>query len=652
MVPNFEFVDASDDNDKELLKLIGYPLLSTLELLTDFVIPNLKSQPQWLIDPLIELVFRHVPLAGKDDLILCMADVSFVAVCDRNGRVSDRRLNPSRVINKTSQIANLYFDDEPVFGIGMYSAESVYFQNLLLLGMKRDIDEDIIAERIKFYHSRDHNDPEMFEKYKELLELLNISRSKFAFKDEWLALMKLPIVRMGERMIVHPSQARHNSLAPLVEGVLGIVPFHVEEFLKKAFGWDSDIPPDIISSRIDIIADFASSLTAQDALYPVLVYLNAIASRTDLKIDEYVAIINTRLGAKPWLPGSRQGLWSPDRVFFEGARQFEPYFSDLPAMWSTNLSGILKRFEVELTPGPEKLVEYLSTLDSTDSLPSQTMETVIMALERLENSEIEASLLAKLRIPDVHGVLLPIDVFTSKYSNSKIDNGVHYAHPRVPSYLAFKYSIPRFENDLAHFHYLNGPDCFDEYAQEESIVKRIESQVKESTLWLSFNEFIANAEDCGSASEVTWVLDSEMSNYPSRHLFCQELQEWQGLSLYTYNDGVFRESDFEALVSIGMGSKSGDSSKIGKHGFGSLTMYLFTDVPSIISGEYFIMFDPSRRYLPFDQSRRRRKAGLRLKLTQMQANFVDHLAPFVGIGGYTIGKSRLKSITHRPYRSR
>ena len=59
----------------------------------------------------------------------------------------------------------------------------------------------------------------------------------------------------------------------------------------------------------------------------------------------------------------------------------------------------------------------------------------------------------------------------------------------------------------------------------------------------------------------------------------------------------------------------------------------------MISGEYFIMFDPARQYLPFDQLRRRRKAGLRLKLSQIKAMFVDHLAPFVGIGGYTIGKT-------------
>lgn len=194
-----------------------------------------------------------------------------------------------------------------------------------------------------------------------------------------------------------------------------------------------------------------------------------------------------------------------------------------------------------------------------------------------------------------------------------------------------------------HGDYINGPDVLEEFTQEESNVKRLANQVKESTLWLSFNEFVANAEDCGSATKVTWVLDSEQSKYPSKKLLCPELEAWQNPGLYVYNDGTFTDSDFEALDNVGMGSKSEDSSKIGKYGLGSLSMYLFTDVPAIISGEYFVMFDPQRRYLPFDGIRERRKARLRLKLSQIRTTWIDHLMPFVGIGGHTIGETYVDS---------
>src|SRR5205814_6655681 len=122
--------------------------------------------------------------------------------------------------------------------------------------------------------------------------------------------------------------------------------------------------------------------------------------------------------------------------------------------------------------------------------------------------------------------------------------------------------------------------------------------VKESSQWASVNEFIANAEDSGSATKAHWILDPEECKFSSENIFCDELREWQSRALYFYNDGELTESDFEALVKVGIGSKSSNSSKIGKYGFGSLTMYRFTDVPSMISGEYFVIFDPSRTYLP------------------------------------------------------
>jgi sacsin len=101
---------------------------------------------------------------------------------------------------------------------------------------------------------------------------------------------------------------------------------------------------------------------------------------------------------------------------------------------------------------------------------------------------------------------------------------------------------------------------------------------------------------------------------------------------------VFSEEDFMALVKVGLGSKSHDTGKIGKYGVGTLTMYLFTDLPSFISGKYFVIFDPTRQYLPLDSNHRQRRAGWKVPLAQMRSHFKDHLEPFVGIGGYNLGR--------------
>ena len=119
--------------------------------------------------------------------------------------------------------------------------------------MKSDFDADIADERIHNYHTRNENDDEMIEKCTSLLMYLNGSESKFKFRDEWLPLMRIPALKANNRVVLHPSQCRPQLFMSLVEGVLGIVPIHVERFLWTKFGWDSDLEPGIISSQIDFI---------------------------------------------------------------------------------------------------------------------------------------------------------------------------------------------------------------------------------------------------------------------------------------------------------------------------------------------------------------------------------------------------------------
>ena len=350
------------------------------------------------------------------------------------------------------------------------------------------------------------------------------------------------------------------------------------------------------------------------------------------------------LSSKAWLPGSAKGLWPPDRVFIKDARGFEPYMSEIPLMWSQNLQKILMMLKVAEVPTANHLLDFIASVKSTEPLSDPHMNAVIIALQRLESNS-EPPFLKRLMIPDARGILLSIGEFSPK---SRSDgNKIRLAHSRVPPGLTFKYGIPQVEGDLAYLEQSSSVkfvDLFHEFGQQENTVTRNSKTIKESSVWSSFNEFVANAEDSGSANKACWILDSEKSKFPSKKIFCKGLQQWQTPALYFYNDGVFTDSDFEALVNIGMGSKSHDSSKIGTYGLGSLSMYLFTDIPSMISGEHFIIFDPTRRYLPYITGGPRRKAGVMLQLSLMRSSYPDHLAPFVGIGGYTLGTTSVSLI--------
>lgn len=51
-------------------------------------------------------------------------------------------------------------------------------------------------------------------------------------------------------------------------------------------------------------------------------------------------------------------------------------------------------------------------------------------------------------------------------------------------------------------------------------------------------------------------------------------------------------------------------------GLGALSMYHFTEVPTILSNNRFVIFDPTRRYLPKHKSRI--LGGRRIKLNDME----------------------------------
>jgi sacsin len=545
-----------------------------------------------------------------------------VAVQRKNGIASSNRLKPSQVIDKIAPIAELFFNDEEVFGDGIYTAGEVYHKHLSILGMKSHFDSEIADNRIRKFAEMQMSD-ELYKKCGLLIDFLSDRGSSVTLNPEWSSLLRLPAISVnGQRVVLPPSECRPESFKPLVQSGLGIVSIDVKKSLHGDLGWNQILQPEVLGQRIDIIA---TSPSVQNTLAPIFEYIKSKAAELGDQLGEYIGKVKSQISVQKYLPGSIEGLWSCDDVFFGKAREFEPYLTILPRSYVSDFGDILKLFGVAESPSLQCLLNTLSKLPTDEILEANQLDLAINILSRLISFDNFDS--NELRVPSIEGRLHRVNEFISS------DN--MFAHPRVPEAFAFKYQIPRVHSDAAFLHHLNEPDVFEDYYQEEQMTTRIANTLKEYSLSTSFNEFIANAEDCGSATRVSWYLDAEDTRFPSDNLFSSELSLWQTPGLYVYNDGVFSEDDFKAFINTGAGSKADDSSKIGKYGAGSLTMYHFTDIPSMISGNYFVMFDPSRRYLPLHQGRRR--AGMRIPLEIMKMRHKDHLVPFTGIGGYSTG---------------
>ena len=570
----------------------------------------------------MEYIFKHVSPSAT--WYKRLESIPFAVVKRRDGTPSTNRVKPTQVIDESAAIAELYFDDEEVFAAGMY--EKTHILQLRLLGMKTGLDSEVVDDRIrKYVNPRDG----LGGKCESLLQFLSDHGSSVTFNPEWTSLIRMPAVSVaGKKVVLPASECRPKSLKPLVDGVLAIVSTHVKESLYDDLGWNKTLEPVVLGARINCIANKQKESSSVERSLRIL--FDYVKSRVGEGLEDYVEKMKSKISVTEYLPGSIAGLWSPNDLYLQNARDFEPYLSNIPLSYSRSFGDILKLLGVRDQPSSESLLCVLSKLPTDQPLDDTDLNVAINILRHF--STLPAADTTQLLAPSIDGRLYGISEFNSPHTSKHL-----FAHPKVPSAVAFKFNIPQVGDDTAFNHHLNQADILDDYCQEELITTRIANTLKEYSLSTSFNEFIANAEDCGSATKVTWCLDSEESLFPTDSLFSKELSSWQTPSLYVYNDGVFSENDFKAFINTGGGSKADDSTKIGKYGLGSLTMYHFTDIPSLISGEYFVIFDPSRKYLPLSNGRTR--AGLRVPLSMMKAKFKDHLVPFIGIGGYTLGRT-------------
>ncbi|KAH9474330.1 Sacsin [Psilocybe cubensis] len=103
--------------------------------------------------------------------------------------------------------------------------------------------------------------------------------------------------------------------------------------------------------------------------------------------------------------------------------------------------------------------------------------------------------------------------------------------------------------------------------------------------------------------------------------------------LVLFNDAIFSEADFEGLRHVGLGGKRGLANTHGRHGLGALSFYYFTDVVTVISGEYVMFLDPSGENLP--PRRHGKRTALRRTIKQVVNQFPDQLKGYESLFKFT-----------------
>ncbi|XP_066931148.1 sacsin-like [Clytia hemisphaerica] len=127
-------------------------------------------------------------------------------------------------------------------------------------------------------------------------------------------------------------------------------------------------------------------------------------------------------------------------------------------------------------------------------------------------------------------------------------------------------------------------------------------------------ELVQNADDAG-AHTVKLLYDRRVNGDKRDLLVDQGMKDWQGPALWIYNDKMFTEEDFENITKLNAGTKEYDTKKIGKFGLGFNSVYHLTDVPSFLSGDSIVIFDPHTTYLG-DALESKDVPGIRIPLSE------------------------------------
>ena len=172
---------------------------------------------------------------------------------------------------------------------------------------------------------------------------------------------------------------------------------------------------------------------------------------------------------------------------------------------------------------------------------------------------------------------------------------------------------------------------FEQAGQSEPLTTRLNRILREYKDTSVIQELLQNADDAG-ATEVAIYYDTR--EHDSSHLFFPGMANSYGPALLFYNDAEFSEEDFKNIKKIAGETKMNKPLKIGKFGVGFCSVYHITDVPSFVSGESLVVFDPTLQCLS-KEIKSEFNPGIKINFNKhLFLNKSNQLAPYAGVGGF------------------
>ncbi|ERF72113.1 hypothetical protein EPUS_02904 [Endocarpon pusillum Z07020] len=621
--PNDVFIDMTKEVFSTLFEGLGLlKCLNDGQILEEVVIPALHSGSYDCLSSALRLEavnrlfqnYYHISAHARN----CLSKLEVVPLTPRS---NDGNLNfgrPTDVLDpQQPALRSLYFEDEICLPEKQFYTR--FGPVLAQCGIMRSLDQRVITDRISCFGRTGQEFAAVASRAKSLLtmpllntgealDLANVARS-----TKWLPAQS----PAKSNSFTTPSECRDIDEKLIVGHVWHVLPFQIHESWRPILGWQCEIDVDVLMRQL------VASIAAFDleSLEQTLCYIRQ---------HHLLERCAERLLKLSFIRSSTGELVRADRACRRGGEKLRPYLYTVePRFWDVH-TDIMKMMNIYKYPSVEQLMSVLNALGSEKALNEGELD-VAVEVTRIW-SLLYCSRLEGLKMPDTHGMLRDTSdlVFNDTPWLSAGERAI--VHPKVSRSVADRLMVEPLSVLL-----MNGVLGItdlddDEFCQREEVADGIRDTLERYTRESTFHEYLANADDCGTASETNFLIDP--NTYDTKYLLTKELGDLQGPSLLIHNNGVFTEENFEGLKRVGRGSKRDDPNSIGKFGRGSQTMYHWTDVPMILSGRFLLILDPLQTRLPFNYLTKQKKPGILLEYAKIKSACYDQLAPFEGLWGF------------------
>ncbi|KAF8244236.1 hypothetical protein K440DRAFT_559411 [Wilcoxina mikolae CBS 423.85] len=547
--PQTTFINVDDPGARSLLRTFGLAEIPPpLDLLEKYVIPTMSERRGSARVALSRYALKprnYLDLSSQAHDIL--KSLEFVPV---HGEPSLLKC-PSELVDPESTAAELFFDDEPVFPDKSYLLE--FRDSLQKLGMITSITERVILNRLDRYSEL----PSQIVKLSQMLQNLIFAAPRPpVLGDRYLNLKWVPASMNGVTNLYSPRDCRNSHQKELVKYSMPLTELEVGSWWNTQLEWDRAPAPHHILRQLD------EAVARHDNEV-----ITALLEKGWLQLD---AVANQLLD-KAWIPGVSGGYHRRSDIFFRNASYY-PYIDNISPQVARYFNNPGTLIRVHRDPPYDKLKEIQVRLANKEKLSDNDLEVYISLLEALHTLNAKRIDLKQWKAPDVGGVLHDLANLTAGDPSHDDDDNMavpsfKYLHPSITLSTIKFLKIPTIQDRFLDQKV--GAEFGMDFAQDEDPIIAISDTLQRYPFQSTFNEYLANAEDSG-ARKIRWLIDRTES-YPDSSLMTTQLRECAGPALLCFNDGVFSEKDFDAVIQIGVNRRD-RSSKIGRFGRGSLTM--------------------------------------------------------------------------------